>query len=227
MSLLKVARDQPSFRTVGDMIQHEIDTDVGSIRFRNVFSNNIEGSKENPLRWKTWHDFAQRAAVVMRLHMLEATDMLQICRQTGAAPQQHLKEMEDFGGRFDVTADADEATEIARQFDQIFLPELLEKCFHTMKVFHTMTYVPVDGPILYVIDFPNSQGYEIYAHLTVTLMDESEQGLVVAARPFVSVIKIPFQLNQDGNHPNYDMLRDVEFLNKDVTRLNVGAEGGD
>lgn len=238
MPLLKVTRDQPSFTTVRDMIQHEIDPDDGSICYRNVVSNNIKGNKENELRWKTWYDFARRAAVVMRLHMLEATNMLRHCRQTGTAAQQHLPDLEpeQNGDRFDVTADPDEAREITRQFDHIFEPALLKQRFGTLELSQTRPFGPLDGPILHLIDFPNSQRYEICAHLTVTLMDESEQGLVVTARPFVSVLKCTFHLRPNGDHPRYDELnrfledqeQELEFLNQGFAQLNIpAAEGGD
>lgn len=232
-----VRNDQDLFRVVTEMIQQEIETDLDTICDKNVSSENIKGNRDNALKWSKWYDFARRAAVVMRLHMLEATSMLQYCRQTWRGVVEHLTGMKicPCVEPFVVAANAVEAREITRRFDEIFQPIALARYFQDMKPSDTRPYGPLDGPVLHLIDLQSRIRYEILAHLLVTLMDRSDEGLVITAKPYVSVLRYTFVLRPNDAHLNYNMLlrhvedqeREVEFLNEEFARLDIQAEGGD
>lgn len=223
-------RTDPSFivvsRAVGEL---ERQNNCRIVGYTEATSNGIRGNDDDDVyKFKHWNGFTRTAGSVMRLYMLNATDMLRfhnpnfrIAKQRNINAMEYSKHIGPADGNpIDMAADANEARDLSAQFDRQYPHFILENHFRGMDVGTTRSH----RGRMYVVDLQNRTLYEVTSTLRVKL-NQQYPFMIIEAIPFVTVYKVHLQNLppnfQDLDPESYKYTRLLQELITEFNNLNL------
>lgn len=220
--MMKELRDYSNFDVVG---------------FTEVESNGFQRPMNNAFR--SWYDFTRTAAVVLRLCMLKATDMLHLHNPVFNYRNEHKAALIYYirlglpEKPINMAADKNEAQLLSAEFDRQFPHYVLENKFDGMNPGDTRLH----SSVMYVIDIESSAIYHIASTLDVKRLQDYQgrDAIVIDTTPHIVAFKLRLRdLPEEPDattHPNTKMFKDLlaeyyanENLERDFGNLHIDSD---